>query len=196
MLFRSLLTLRSAPTKPTPIEKAGVDWTKTIAWGDGGYYGRLFLNVQGREPQGQIPAADYERVRDDLIARIEGLTYPDGVSLHARAYRPETLYREVKGVPPDLIVYFGDLAWRSVGSVGMGGIYTFDNDTGPDEANHDWHGIFIHADPRRPGEGRRDGLAIEQVAPTILARYDLAPTAGAIGSAVDFRSDRVATAGD
>jgi len=25
----------------------------------------------------------------------------------------------------------------------MGGIYTFENDTGPDEANHDWHGIFV-----------------------------------------------------
>ena len=60
-----------------------------------------------------------------------------------RRTRPEDIYREVHGVAPDLIVYFGDLAWRSVGAVGMGGIHTFENDTGPDEANHDWYGIFV-----------------------------------------------------
>ena len=30
-----------------------------MAWGDGGYYGRLFLNVAGREPQGVIEPAQY-----------------------------------------------------------------------------------------------------------------------------------------
>jgi hypothetical protein len=47
------------------------------------------------------------------------------------------------GVPPDLIVYFGDPHWLSVGSVGMGSICTFDHDTGPDEATHDCYGIFM-----------------------------------------------------
>ena len=85
----------------------------------------------------------YERVRQDLIERIAAITDPQGRNLGSRAYRPQELYRAVNGVPPDLIVYFGDLHWRSVGSVGLGSMYTFDNDTGPDEANHDWHGIFI-----------------------------------------------------
>ena len=56
----------------------------------------------------------------------------------------------VNGVAPDLIVYFGDLDWRSVGAVGLGSIHTFENDTGPDEANHDWHGIFMLYDPSTP----------------------------------------------
>ncbi len=58
-------------------------------------------------------------------------------------YRPEELYREVRGVAPDLIVYFGDLYWRSVGTVGGGKIHTFENDTGPDGANHAQNGMII-----------------------------------------------------
>ena len=143
LIQQGFLSVVSYPDQPTPIDKVTIDWSKTKAWGDGGYYGRLFLNVRGREPQGTVAPEDYERVREDLIERIAAITDPQGRNLGSRAYRPQALYRTVNGVPPDLIVYFGDLHWRSVGSVGLGSMYTFDNDTGPDEANHDWHGIFI-----------------------------------------------------
>jgi predicted AlkP superfamily phosphohydrolase/phosphomutase len=76
----------------------------------------------------------------------------------------------VNGVAPDLIVYFGDLDWRSVGAVGMGGIHTFENDTGPDEANHDWHGIFVlsTAGAEPPLRGPLPDVSIYDVAPTLL----------------------------
>ena len=164
------LRLTDAPTKPTPIARAGIDWSRTRAWGDGGYYGRLFMNVRGREPAGTIDPADYERVRSDLIAGIAAIADPAGRTIGSRAYRPEELYREVKGVAPDLIVYFGDLDWRSVGAVGMGGIHTFENDTGPDEANHDWRGIFVlsTAGAEAPLHGRLADVSIYDVAPTLL----------------------------
>ena len=71
---------------------------------------------------------------------------------------------------PDLIVYFGDLSWRSVGAVGMGGIHTFENDTGPDEANHDWYGLFILTTNGAPAplHGMQEGVTIYDVAPTLL----------------------------
>jgi hypothetical protein len=42
-------------------------------------------------------------------------------------------------------VYFGDLEWRSVGTLGMAtdGVFTYENDTGPDGANHDKKGVFV-----------------------------------------------------
>jgi predicted AlkP superfamily phosphohydrolase/phosphomutase len=165
------LTLASTPTKPTPIGKVPIDWSRTTAWGDGGYYGRLFMNVRGREPSGTVDPRDYERVRSDLIAGIEAICDPDGRNIGSKAYRPKELYRAVNGVAPDLIVYFGDLDWRSVGAVGTGGIYTFENDTGPDEANHDWHGIFVLSTGGAPAPlaGRLDDVSIYDVAPTLLA---------------------------
>jgi len=90
----------------------------------------------------------------------------------------------VGGVAPDLIVYFGDLNWRSVGSVGLRTILTYENDTGPDDANHDYNGIFI-LDERgsRPNgiRGRIDGRPLYDVAPTALRLMDLEPLPGMIG---------------
>jgi predicted AlkP superfamily phosphohydrolase/phosphomutase len=90
-----------------------------------------------------------------------------------RAYRPEELYPEVRGVAPDLIVYFGDLRWRSVGSLGLGqGLYTFENDTGPDDANHADEGVFLLAGEGLP-TGYREGLSLYDVAPTLQEFFGL-----------------------
>ena len=170
LMREGYLTLTDPPDRPTPIGRATIDWSRTKAWGDGGYYGRLFMNVKGREPSGTVERGDYERVRNDLIAGIEAITDPNGRNIGSKAYRPEDIYRTVNGVAPDLIVYFGDLDWRSVGAVGMGGIYTFENDTGPDEANHDWHGIFVLSTngAAAPLRGSLPDVSIYDIAPTLL----------------------------
>jgi predicted AlkP superfamily phosphohydrolase/phosphomutase len=185
LIQEGYLSLTSYPERPTAIDKVAIDWSKTVAWGDGGYYGRLFLNVRGREPQGTVAPADYERVRQELIDKIAAITDPRGHSLGSRACRPQELYRAVNGVPPDLIVYFGDLHWRSVGSVGLGSIYTFDNDTGPDEANHDWHGIFIMNEAGceigRVKPGYKEGLRLYDVGSTVLDLFGLPADPQAVG---------------
>jgi predicted AlkP superfamily phosphohydrolase/phosphomutase len=145
-----------------------VDWKRTLAWGSGGYYARLFLNVKGREPEGAIDPADYERVRDELAARIAALTGPDGQPLGSVAYKPEEIYHDVKRIAPDLIVYFGGLQWRSVGSLGLGTIYTDRNDTGPDDANHAQQGMYIYSHPRERGRGAGPRRHLMDVAPTVL----------------------------
>ena len=60
---------RPSPTRLTPDL---IDWSRTVAWGEGGYYCRLFLNVEGREPQGVVAPDDYERVRSELKERARG----------------------------------------------------------------------------------------------------------------------------
>jgi predicted AlkP superfamily phosphohydrolase/phosphomutase len=185
LIREGYLTLKVYPERPTPIDKVDIDWSKTKAWGDGGYYGRLFLNVKGREPQGIVDPQDYERVRAELIAKIRAIESPQGGPLGSQAYRPEDLYTETNGIAPDLIVYFGNLCWRSVGSVGLRSIYTFDNDTGPDEANHDWHGIFIMnqagCQKRNIVHGRMNGLSLLDVGPTVLSFFELTPDRQAPG---------------
>ncbi|MBI3989354.1 MAG: alkaline phosphatase family protein [candidate division NC10 bacterium] len=183
LIQKGYLTLERYPDQQTPIDKALIDWSRTKAWGDGGYYGRLFLNVKGREPQGTIAPKDYEKVRSDLIAEIEAIEDPNGRNIGSKAYRPEDLYRECRGIPPDLIVYFGNLDWRSVGAVGLQSMYTFENDTGPDDANHDWHGIFMMRSPQGVNQprGELQGLRLFDMAPTILKLFGLEPPSGMIG---------------
>jgi predicted AlkP superfamily phosphohydrolase/phosphomutase len=97
-------------------------------------------------------------------------------------YKPEEVYRAVNGVAPDLIVYFGDLDWRSAGTIGHPTIWSRENDTGPDEANHDRYGIFILKDGDLGGGGERKGLALTDVAPTILTLMGQPVPADMIGT--------------
>jgi predicted AlkP superfamily phosphohydrolase/phosphomutase/GT2 family glycosyltransferase len=169
LIQQGYLVLHDYPSTPVPLEKCQVDWARTRAWGAGGYYGRLFLNVQGREPQGCVAPDAYETLRDELVAQLEGLPDHTGQQSGTRVFKPEAIYRQVQGIAPDLLVYFGDLDWRSVGQVGIGQIYTFENDTGPDEANHAQHGMVILYDPRRSGPGQQvDDISIYDIAPTLL----------------------------
>ncbi|HEX8202903.1 MAG TPA: alkaline phosphatase family protein [Isosphaeraceae bacterium] len=179
------LVLQEPPQAPARLEALKVDWARTTAWGSGGYYGRLFLNLRGREPQGLVPPEQYEATRDRLIAELEALGDPDGRPIGTRVLKPESLYRVVRGAaPPDLFVYFGDLRWRSVGTVG-GSIHTFENDTGPDDANHAPEGLLIATGPGIPARGPLDGLQLMDVTPTVLRLFGLNVPADLQGCAIE-----------
>ena len=137
------LTLKTEPQGITRWTADLVDWEKTKAWGEGGYYARIFINVEGREPNGIVSAQDYDSIRDELKVQLEAIVDEEGHNIGTRIFKPEEVYRECRNIAPDLIVYFGNLFWRSVGSVGYNSIYTYENDTGPDDCNHAEMGMFI-----------------------------------------------------
>jgi predicted AlkP superfamily phosphohydrolase/phosphomutase len=184
LVSEGLLVLSEEPSGRTPVAEAKIDWSRTTAWGDGGYYGRIFLNVAGREPLGTISQREYEDVRQEIIDKLEGLPDHEGRPMGNRAFRPEEIYPEVNGVAPDLIVYFGDLRWRAIGTLGLGhGFYTFENDTGPDDANHSEFGIFSLSGDGLP-TGFRGDLSIFDVAPTLQSVLGLSPPPGQGGRAL------------
>jgi len=168
LIQEGYLALKQPPSKPTKFDIANVDWSRTKAWGEGGYYGRCFLNVEGREPHGIIPRSQYEAVRDELAEKLQALRDHNGEVMGTQAFKPQDVYRKVNGVPPDLIVIFGNLNWRSVGRVGNDSLYTFENDTGPDDANHALEGMYILSHPSLRGRGRCDDATLYDVAPTCL----------------------------
>jgi predicted AlkP superfamily phosphohydrolase/phosphomutase len=172
------LALHSYPDQLTPFGKLSVDWSRTRVWSEGGYYARVFMNVKGREPNGTIEQRDYEKVRDDLKARLEATTDEDGRPLGTLVFRPEEVYRDVRNVAPDLIVHFGGLAWRSIGGVGYPGLHIQENDTGPDDCNHSQFGAFALAAPGCPLLGEIEGAHLLDIAPTLLqlGGYDVPPT--------------------
>lgn len=172
LLKEGYLTLKHRPAQVTPFEKVEVDWGKTLAWSEGGYYARIFMNVKDREPSGVIDPRDYERIRDELIEKLVALEDHTGKNIGTKVFKPDQIYRTCRGIPPDLIVYFGDLHWRSVGSVGHPAIWTFESDTGPDDANHAQHGIFIMSPHAKKGT-RVDSLHLMDCAPTILSLLGL-----------------------
>ena len=79
---------------------------------------------------------------------------------------PPALAEELGIEVVPLLVIFGDLRWRSVGTIGNPDIYTRENETGPDDANHAQQGLYVVSHPSLD-TGRRDA-SIYDVAPTIL----------------------------
>jgi predicted AlkP superfamily phosphohydrolase/phosphomutase len=168
LVREGLLVLKSYPKEVTPFGKLEVDWEKTKVWSEGGYYARVFLNVQGREPQGAVAASEYERFRDEIKAKFEATVNPDGKPLGTLVFKPEAIYRSVHNVAPDLVVHFGGLYWRSIGGVGYPGVHILENDTGPDDCNHAQFGSFILAASNSPLHGEIAGAHLLDIAPTLL----------------------------
>ncbi len=167
LIKQGYLTLIDKPASVVPLERCEIDWSKTTAWGAGGYYGRLSLNVAGREPNGIVSPDQVEAVKAEIAVRLQGIAGPAGRDIGTRVYRPEEAYAQVNNIPPDMIIYFGNLTWRSIGSVGNPSIQVFENDTGPDDANHAQFGMYVL---RRPGDksGRQSDHTWRAVAPTML----------------------------
>jgi len=122
-----------------------------------------------------IPAAQYETFRDELKQKFLDLKDNKGQPLNSLVFKPEEIYRNVRNVAPDLIVHFGALYWRSIGSVGHGRLHLEENDTGPDACNHAQFGAFILAAPNSSLKGELEGARLLDLMPTLmeLAGYEI-----------------------
>jgi len=170
-----LLVVDDFPKQVTPFDKLRINWARTNVWSEGGYYARVFFNVQGREPKGIIPASDYQAFQDEMKAKFEALTDDKGRPLNSPVFKPKEIYHHVRNVAPDLIVHFGGLYWRSIGSVGHGRFHVQENDTGPDACNHAQFGMFVLVAPNCPLRGEYHGARLLDLAPTLLnlAGYEI-----------------------
>jgi len=169
LIREGLLVLDEFPSEVTPFNKLKVNWAKTRVWSEGGYYARVFFNVKGREPQGTIHPDDYESFQDEMKARFEALTDDKGCPLKSLVFKPKEIYKNVRNVAPDLVVHFGGLYWRSIGSVGHGRLHVQENDTGPDACNHAQFGMFILGAPNLKRRGEFQGARLLDIAPTLLS---------------------------
>jgi len=145
LMDKGYLSLFLPPEKETSLSPDMVDWSRTTAWGEGGYYARIFFNVAGREPHGILPTHEYLDFREELIRGLQNMTDGKGNFLRNRALIPEKIYRYCRNVPPDVMVYFDDLRYRSSGTVGHAGVFLDGAGEGMDQANHTPYGMFIMA---------------------------------------------------
>ncbi|MBT8467417.1 MAG: alkaline phosphatase family protein, partial [Deltaproteobacteria bacterium] len=181
LIQKGYLSLHETPALPGPLDHALVDWPRTTAWAEGGYYARIFLNVAGREPAGTVAPDRVRAVRDELRRELEYARNDQGERVPVLVRAPEEYYRQARGFPPDLMVYFDELKLRAVGSVGTGRLVVEENDIGPDGCNHDWDGIFIMGGGGVPVRGHIEGAEIYDVTPTILGAFGLGRPPGILG---------------
>jgi predicted AlkP superfamily phosphohydrolase/phosphomutase len=92
-----------------------IDWSSTKAYSIG-YFGDIRINVKGREPQGTVnPGAEYEKLREELIAKLEELRDPDtGEQMVEKVYKREELYHGSQvHKASDLIIKWNGYRYKS-----------------------------------------------------------------------------------
>ncbi|MGH2737368.1 MAG: alkaline phosphatase family protein, partial [Actinomycetota bacterium] len=75
---------------------------------------------------------------------------------------------------------------RSVGAVNMegGAIFTHENDTGPDGANHDKTGVFVMRGLPDLPAGKREGMSLVDVGPTVMKLFGVPEPEGVQGRSI------------
>lgn len=172
------------------------DWTKTRAYSMG--LGEVFVNLQGREPQGIVAPEDYDKTVEAIRADLLKLKDKDGTACVTSASRADVIYKgpwvksgtatrlTVKGKPETIThdgfadIFLGYAPYYRVSWANTMG--ALDSASITDNDNH-WSGDHVSVDPvhvpgillsnRRLPAGSQPGLI--DVAPTILRRYGIDP---------------------
>ncbi|MGH2755014.1 MAG: alkaline phosphatase family protein [Actinomycetota bacterium] len=84
--------------------QGSIDWSKTRAFSAPIPQQGIYVNLEGREPNGIVPPAEYEAVRDEIIERFSALVDPDdGKPIVDRIHKREEVIDGPQSVDaPDL----------------------------------------------------------------------------------------------
>jgi predicted AlkP superfamily phosphohydrolase/phosphomutase len=149
------------------LSMADVDWSRTTAYSQGNY-GQIFVNLQGREPDGIVPPEEYESVRERIVEDVKKLQDP-------RATKPivETVYTREELYEGGYVDFAPDVGFlMSNGYKALGTLaFTSNKVVEPvfgNSGDHRMDGILVLA-----GAGIRKGHQLEQasildMAPSIL----------------------------
>ena len=165
-----------AGDRPPPgaaLEQTPVDWSRTRAWGAGGYYARIFFNVKGREPNGVLAPEAVPAFEEELRTALHSIRRPDGGGFAVDVLSPQRIYRQVLGDAPDLMLYFEKATWRSAGTLGHRSLFLSENDTGPDDSVHSFEGIYSVSGVRHGAGQRGASQRIIDIAPSLLDLFGM-----------------------
>ncbi len=162
------LALLDEHPRSGPLQLDLVDWARTKMWADGGYVGRIYFNIENREPKGTITEQDAQTMSLQLQKQWSSLLDRNGTQLNIKVLSPTQAYgNNPRGFPPDLTLILNDLSYRALGTLGHPNWFSSQNDTGQDGANHAQNGICICHGPNQEA-GYQEGLDILDIAPTVL----------------------------
>jgi predicted AlkP superfamily phosphohydrolase/phosphomutase len=198
--------LRRAPETAGRLEGGarfgGIDWSGTTAFSDElDYHPAVWINATGREPEGTVAFADYERTRDGVIRALEAWRDEDGRPVVARAWRREEVYRgPATERAPDLLLELatvGGYSYSCLRSAGPGASlrrlapreYGAGKGAGMN-GSHRRDGMFLFAGPGVPCGGALPGADIVDVLPTLLPLVGLPIPRGLDGTPIRSALDR------
>ena len=149
-----------------------VDWSQTYAYSFG-YYGQIFINLKGREPDGIVePGLEYETLRKEIAQGMRELVNPDdGLPVVDRMYSKEELYTgSFLEEAPDLLAimrgftYMTRKGYEFAARRGVLFREPYTKETG----SHRLEGILIAAGPDISNSQTLATYDIQDLTPTLL----------------------------
>lgn len=173
------------PIKKISIEDVKIDWKKTTAYAftDCG----IFINVQGREPEGIVNKKDYDKVINQIIGKLKELSDPDTKEkIKMEVYRKEEIYNgEYLDEAPDIVYSFDN--WDYTQKLRLvGEIFKDPRDLG----NHKQMGVII-ASGKHIKKGKIENAQLIDIAPTILKLFNIQKPKDMDGKVLDIFKDKI-----
>lgn len=180
------LVLKNNPKQPVKLKMSDVDWSKTKAFSVGAYFGRIYFNLQGREPEGIVAIEEYNILQKELVDKLKLIEDDKGNKMDNKIYLPQEIYSgEFSEEAPDIQVYFDNLLCGVNNDVGNSGLYCWATTEGSDDAGHAPEGIFIMSGNNVRKKGNIGKISILDVTPTILSKLNLHRENGMSGKVID-----------
>jgi predicted AlkP superfamily phosphohydrolase/phosphomutase len=129
--------------------------------------GRFYLNLEGREPRGSVPGAEYEAVRNELKEALLDLEGPGGDPVAGRVVERDAAFRgDHADIAPDLVVIPNHGFDLKAGFGGHDAVF----DTGPRNGMHSFDDATLLIDDPDATVSDTD---LYDIAPTILSLMDI-----------------------
>ncbi len=124
--------------------------------------GRVYLNLEGREPRGGVPESEYEAVRSELREELEAMEGPEGRPVAKRVVEKETAFRGAHDeIAPDLVVIPNEGFDLKGTFKPKDGVFT----TGPRNGMHSFEDTALFVDDP---DARIADADLFDIAPTLL----------------------------
>jgi predicted AlkP superfamily phosphohydrolase/phosphomutase len=181
---RAQIALRLNDLVPGALKAhTNIDWARTKAFCPS-FYGHIYVNLQGRQPQGIVEASDYDRLVDEIIAGLHTLSdpatgLPVGITATARA---KVYHGPAVEQAPDIVCSLRDPSYYlcpiyslhvgetelvvPIDHAAMARSFRFTDLNY--RGDHTGSGIFVISGPKANKRGRRPAIAAEDVAPMLL----------------------------
>jgi len=172
LIKEGYLVLKEAPPLPQKLKMEDVDWSRTRAFSVGAYFGRIYLNLKGREPQGVVNKEERGELQKEIAGKLKQIKDDKGNEMDNKIFFPENIYSgEFINQAPDLMIYFDNLHCGVNNDVGNTEDYSWATTKGSDDAGHAPLGTFIFYNNKL--KGQKEKINICDVAPTILSELNL-----------------------
>jgi predicted AlkP superfamily phosphohydrolase/phosphomutase len=165
------------------IAQSQIDWSKTRAFSAPIPQQGIYVNLEGREPNGIVKESEYEAVRDEVIERLSSLVDPDdGKPVVDRVYkREEVVYGSEAHGAPDLFPVCRAYSYEL--SDGLLSPAVLDDYRKLPRGFHQMDGIFGVAGPDVPSKSGLEANLYD-IMPTALYLADLKIPEGLDGKVI------------